>query len=394
VKLWVVFGTRPEAIKMAPVVHALRGHGGFGVKVMSTGQHKELLLPVLEHFGIEPDVSVALMSGGQTLNQLSQRVLGFMDEQLSAERPDYLLVHGDTTTSAMAALAAFHQQVPVAHVEAGLRTGDLAAPFPEEMNRSLVGRIAALHFAPTARAAANLKAEGVPDERIFVTGNTVIDALYMTCEQLRGNDWQPDEPELANLAADRPVLLITGHRRENFGQGFANICEAIRQLALDWPDWQFVYPVHLNPNVQEPVNRVLRGLANVHLIRPLDYLEFTWLMDRSALILTDSGGIQEEGPALGKPVMVMRDVTERPEAVAAGAVQLVGNSVAGITSAAGRLMGEVALRQSMSRVCSPYGDGTASLRIAGIFSDLLQRHQDAMPVTEGTTGLANGISAT
>jgi len=373
VKLWVVFGTRPEAIKMAPVVHALRNHKDFNVKVISTGQHKELLLPVLEHFHIEPDVSVALMSGGQTLNQLSQRVLGFMDEQLAVDPPDYVLVHGDTTTSSMTALAAFHRQVPVAHVEAGLRTGDMTAPFPEEMNRTLVGRIAALHFAPTAQAAANLRREGVPDGNIYVTGNTVIDALYLTCKQLREKNWQPDEPELLNLATDRPVLLITGHRRENFGQGFANICEAIKQLALAYPDWQLVYPVHLNPNVQEPVNRVLRGLDNVHLIRPLDYPEFTWLMERSALILTDSGGIQEEGPALGKPVLVMRDVTERPEAVAAGAVRLVGNSVAGITEVAGRLMGDEVMRAAMSRVNSPYGDGTASEQIASIFSSLVQK---------------------
>jgi UDP-N-acetylglucosamine 2-epimerase (non-hydrolysing) len=381
---------------MAPVVHALRSHDEFNVKVISTGQHKELLLPVLEHFGIVPDISVALMSGGQSLNQLSQRVLGFMDEHLTADPPDYVLVHGDTTTSAMAALAAFHQRVPVAHVEAGLRTGDMAAPFPEEMNRTLVGRIATLHFAPTAQAAANLKREGVPDKNVFVTGNTVIDALYLTCDRLNASSWHPDNTQLTSLGSERPVLLITGHRRENFGQGFANICEAIRQLALAYPDWQLVYPVHLNPNVQEPVNRVLSALDNVHLILPLDYPEFTWLMERSAVILTDSGGIQEEGPALGKPVLVMRDVTERPEAVAAGAVRLVGNSVAGITEAAGHLMSDEVARREMGRVCSPYGDGTASRQITSVFTRILQSRRESMSLseTESIAELDNGISIT
>ncbi len=369
--LWVVFGTRPEAIKMAPVVHALRRNPRFSVKVVSTGQHKELLLPVLKHFGITPDISFSAMSGGQTLNQLSQRVLGFMDEKLGQSAPEWVLVHGDTTTSAMAALACFHRRVPVAHVEAGLRTGDMNAPFPEEMNRSLVGRIASLHFAPTTAAAANLHAEGVSADTVHITGNTVIDALYHTRDWLKQSQWQPGNPALTALDGDRPILLITGHRRENFGQGFTNICEALRCLALEFPHWQLVYPVHLNPNVQEPVKRTLNDLDNVHLIQPLDYPEFTWLMQKSALILTDSGGIQEEGPALGKPVLVMRDVTERPEAIATGAVMLVGNHVHGITAASRRLMSDEAARHTMSQVKSPYGDGTASQRIATVFESRL-----------------------
>lgn len=365
-KLLVVFGTRPEAIKMAPVVHALKQYSQFDVQVVSTGQHKELLQPVLDHFRIQPDVSFSAMVDGQTLNQLCQRVLGFMDELLASSKPDYVLVHGDTTTSAMAALAAFHRRIPVAHVEAGLRTGDMNAPFPEEMNRSLVGRIAAIHFAPTAQAASNLAAEGVSGDSVLITGNTVIDALYLTRDWLRDSHWKPDNPELIALP-DKPLLLVTGHRRENFGQGFANICEAIRRVAVDHPDWQIVYPVHLNPNVQEPVNRILRGLDNVFLIKPLAYPEFAWLMMRSELILTDSGGIQEEGPALGKPVLVMRDVTERPEAVTAGTVQLVGNTVEGISAACERLISDHAARLQMSRAVSPYGDGTASHQIAQEF---------------------------
>lgn len=365
-KLFVVFGTRPEAIKMAPVIHALRGHPEFDVRVISTGQHKELLQPVLDHFKIQPDVSFSAMVEGQTLNQLCQRVLGFMDELLANEQPDYVLVHGDTTTSAMAALAAFHRRVPVAHVEAGLRTGDMYAPFPEEMNRSLVGRIAALHFAPTKEAAQNLADEGIATESVLVTGNTVIDALYHTRDWLRDSGWHPDNAELTALS-DQPILLVTGHRRENFGQGLANICEAIRSIAVNHPDWQIVYPVHLNPHVQEPVNRILSGLDNVFLISPLGYPEFAWLMQRSELILTDSGGIQEEGPALGKPVLVMRDVTERPEAVAAGAVKLVGNSVTGITIECEKLMNDAVARRKMSNHISPYGDGTASEQIAAEF---------------------------
>ena len=365
-KVLIVFGTRPEAIKMAPVVHAFKQHPEFDVRVVSTGQHKELLQPVLDHFDIVPDVSFSAMVDGQTLNQLCQRVLGFMDELLARETPDYVLVHGDTTTSAMAALAAFHRRVPVAHVEAGLRTGDMHAPFPEEMNRSIVGRIAALHFAPTQQAASNLLAEGVNSQTVFVTGNTVIDALYHTRDWLAESGWQPTNPQLTSLT-EKPLLLVTGHRRENFGQGFANICEALRNLALAHPDWQIVYPVHLNPNVQEPVNRILSGLDNVFLIKPLGYPEFAWLMQRSELILTDSGGIQEEGPALGKPVLVMRDVTERPEAVAAGTVLLVGNSVSGITSACERLMTDTTARKAMSQAISPYGDGTAARQIAEQF---------------------------
>lgn len=365
-KLFVVFGTRPEAIKMAPVIHSLRAHPEFDVRVISTGQHKELLQPVLDHFNIQPDVSFSAMVEGQTLNQLCQRVLGFMDGLLASENPDYVLVHGDTTTSAMAALASFHRRVAVAHIEAGLRTGDMYAPFPEEMNRSLVGRIAALHFAPTKEAAQNLAAEGVAGESVLVTGNTVIDALYHTRDWLRDSGWQPDNHELTGLS-DKPILLVTGHRRENFGQGFANICEAIRTIAVNHPDWQVVYPVHLNPNVQEPVNRILSGLDNVFLISPLGYPEFAWLMQRCELILTDSGGIQEEGPALGKPVLVMRDVTERPEAVAAGVVKLVGNTVAGITNECEKLISDAVARRDMSKNISPYGDGTASLQITAEF---------------------------
>lgn len=365
-KVWVVFGTRPEAIKMAPVVHALQKTPGITPIVVSTGQHQELLLPVLEHFDIKPDLTFTAMKSGQNLNQLSQRVLGFIDEELNRDTPDYVLVHGDTTTSAMAAIAAFHCRVPVGHVEAGLRTGDMTAPFPEEMNRSLVGRIAQLHFAPTTSSSQNLLRENVKQSTIHVTGNTVIDALYFTRDWMEKTGWTPDIDALRSLDPEKRTVLITGHRRENFGDGFANICAAIKQLAEKFSDWQFVYPVHLNPNVQEPVNRILRGLNNVHLIDPLGYRPFIWLMQFSDIILTDSGGIQEEGPAIGKPVLVMREVTERPEAVEAGTVALVGNSTAGIVNKACQLMSDASLRDSMGRQISPYGDGTASQQIADI----------------------------
>lgn len=369
-KVWVVFGTRPEAIKMAPVVHALQKTPGITPIVVSTGQRQELLLPVLEHFDIKPDLTFAAMKSGQSLNQLSQRVLGFIDEELNRDTPDYVLVHGDTTTSAMAAIAAFHCRVPVGHVEAGLRTGDMAAPFPEEMNRSLVGRIAQLHFAPTSSASKNLLRENVKQNAIHVTGNTVIDALYYTRDWMEKTGWTPDIDALLSLDPEKRTVLITGHRRENFGDGFANICAAIKQLAEKFSDWQFVYPVHLNPNVQEPVNRTLRGLGNVHLIDPLGYRPFIWLMQFSDIILTDSGGIQEEGPAIGKPVLVMREVTERPEAVEAGTVALVGNSTTGIVTKASQLMLDAGLRESMGRQISPYGDGTASQQIADILKSL------------------------
>lgn len=375
--VWVVFGTRPEAIKMAPVIKSLRESGDFDVKAVSTGQHKELLLPVLAHFDISPDMSFNAMRGGQSLNQLGQRLLFRMDRALAADTPDWVLVHGDTTTSLMAALAAFHRQVAVAHVEAGLRTGDMSAPFPEEMNRSVVGRLASLHFPPTASAAENLRREGVREEAMCVTGNTVIDALYYTRDWLIASGWQPENEALRALSLTRPILLITGHRRENFGEGFAQICEAIRELASAWPEWQFVYPVHMNPNVQTPVRETLQGLSNVSLIEPLDYQSFTWLMQACTFILTDSGGIQEEGPALGKPVLVMRDVTERPEAVDAGVVELVGNSKENIVAACGRLMSDSQALGAMSRAESPYGDGRAAGRITAFLTAHCRRHPSA-----------------
>ncbi len=368
IKAMVVFGTRPEAIKMAPVVLALKAHPAFETHVCVTAQHRQMLDPVLQLFDIQPDTDLDLMRPNQDLYDLTSRILLGMRDVLQQQRPDVVLVHGDTTTCLAATLAAFYAQIPVAHVEAGLRTGDLSAPFPEEANRVLVGRMTRFHFAPTRTAQDALLRENVAPDRIWVTGNTVIDALHQA-RNLAGR--QPSEvwaqqlgkAVVAALGEAARNVLITGHRRENFGQGFEDLCLAIRRLAESHPDWCIVYPVHLNPNVREPVQRHLGGLPNVHLIEPLDYLPFVWLMDQSDLILTDSGGIQEEGPSLGKPVLVMREVTERPEALAAGTVRLVGTNTETIVQAVEDVLGDESLYLRMAEAHNPYGDGHAAGRI-------------------------------
>lgn len=363
------FGTRPEAIKMAPVVDALRATPGIDVVVSVTAQHREMLDQVLDLFGIQPDEDLDIMQPGQQLPDLFGRILAGMTRVLQSHRPDLVLVHGDTSTTFATALAAFYARVAVGHVEAGLRTGDLQAPWPEEANRRLTAPLAALHFAPTERSARNLLDEGTPGEAIHVTGNTVIDALLAVVGKI---DRSPDlratlDARFPFLDPAKRLVLVTGHRRENFGDGFEQICQALADLA-GRGDVQVVYPVHLNPNVQEPVRRILGNQAGVVLLEPLDYLPFVHLMSRSHLILTDSGGVQEEAPSLGKPVLVMRDTTERPEAVEAGTVRLVGTNRATIVAEATRLLDDADAYQAMSRAHNPYGDGTASARIAAIIA--------------------------
>lgn len=362
-RLLLVFGTRPEAIKMAPLVHALEDDPAFDSRVCVTGQHREMLAEVLELFEIHPQHDLAAMTAGQGLNQLGSRLLSGLDAVFEAERPDLVLVHGDTSTCLFASLAAFQRGIPVAHVEAGLRTGDLRAPWPEEANRRLTTVLADLHFAPTVTARANLLAEGVPAAHICVTGNTVVDALQWMCGHLAELDWQPAGEAFAALREPGPLVLVTGHRRENFGLGFEQICQALAELAGRYPQVRFVYPVHLNPRVQEPVRRRLGDIANLHLLPPVDYRHFVWLMQRASLILTDSGGVQEEAPSLHRPVLLMRDTTERPEAVAAGCVRLVGTDAPRIVAEVARLLDEPAAAAAMVAAENPYGDGRACRRI-------------------------------
>ncbi len=365
----IIFGTRPEAIKMAPVVAAIRACESLRCHVCVTGQHREMLDQVLAVFDIVPDVDLGLMRPNQTLAGLTARAIEAVDEYLADTGPDIVLVQGDTTTVFCAALAAFYRSVPVGHVEAGLRTGNLMHPWPEEANRVLTSRLTDLHFPPTQAARDNLRAEGVPDDRIVVTGNTVIDALLMTLARTRAKPPAIEGLDETLLGGDERIVLITGHRRENFGRGFESICRAIAALARRFEDVHFIYPVHLNPNVREPVTRLLAGgdangrVPNVHLIEPLPYLSFVRLMDRSTLILTDSGGVQEEAPSLGKPVLVMRDTTERPEAVDAGTVKLVGTDYDRIVSETATLLTDADAFERMSRAHNPYGDGQAARRI-------------------------------
>ncbi len=362
-KVLLVFGTRPEAIKLAPVVLELRARPEFHVSVCVTAQHREMLDQVLETFSIRPDYDLDIMQPGQDLFDLTARCLTGLRPVLMDERPGIVLVQGDTTTVFAAALAAFYLGIRVGHVEAGLRTFDKRRPFPEEINRRLTSPLADLHFSPTESAAANLRSEGVPDTHIFVTGNTVVDALFYTCDKYRGR-W-PAPSGMRPIAPEKRLVLVTGHRRESFGEGFEGICRALRRIA-ERPDVELVYPVHLNPNVREPVSRILGGLPNVQLIEPLAYVPFVGLMESAYLILTDSGGIQEEGPSLGKPVLVMREVTERPEAVEAGTVKLVGSDTEKIVDSATELLDNPAAYERMSRAHNPYGDGQASRRIAEI----------------------------
>ena len=364
-KTLCIFGTRPEAIKMAPLVLALAADERFEAKVCVTGQHREMLDQVLGLFSISPEYDLQIMKPGQDLTDVTAAILQGLKSVLNEFKPDIVLVHGDTATTFASSLAAYYQQIPVAHVEAGLRTGNLYSPWPEEGNRKLTGALANLHFAPTETSQNNLLREGVNPETIFVTGNTVIDALLDVVKRL------DQDPQLlaqasapaAFLDPARKLILVTGHRRESFGDGFERICQALMEVAQQHPEVDIVYPVHLNPNVREPVNRLLNGIGNIHLIAPLDYLPFVHMMSRAHIILTDSGGIQEEAPSLGKPVLVMRDTTERPEAVTAGTVRLVGTNTADIVRELNQLLLDTAAYQAMSYAHNPYGDGNACQRI-------------------------------
>lgn len=372
-KVFLVFGTRPEAIKLAPVIREFSLYpGDFEVKVCVTGQHREMLDQVLSLFGIDPHYDLAIMSQNQDLYDVSVRILSGMREVFKKEHPQYVFVHGDTTTSTFAALAAFYEHIPVAHIEAGLRSGNIYSPWPEEMNRRLTGRLAALHFAPTTLAKENLLRENVAESSITVTGNTIIDALLYMREQIHA-DSLINKNLIAEITAagynprrltgDRRLILITGHRRENLGGGFENICKAIKILAQKYPGFDFVYPVHLNPKVKESVYSRLSQTENIFLLPPLSYLAFVFLMEQSYLILTDSGGIQEEASALCRPVLVMRDTTERPEAIAAGTAVLVGTDVQAIESHVSRLVEDSTAYKAMTKASNLYGDGRAASRI-------------------------------
>jgi UDP-N-acetylglucosamine 2-epimerase (non-hydrolysing) len=363
-KILTVFGTRPEAIKMAPVVNALKAAAGIESEVCVTAQHRQMLDQVLDLFQIIPDYDLNIMKPGQDLTDITSNILLGLRDILKRKRYDLLLVHGDTTTTMAASLAAFYEKVPVGHVEAGLRTGNIYAPWPEEMNRSLVGRLATLHFAPTGRARQSLLNEAVDDAAIHVTGNTVIDALQQVVSKLQGdgNLSTSYQQRFDFLDASKRLILVTGHRRENFGDGFERICSALKRLSQR-ADIQVVYPVHLNPSVQEPVRRILFDAPNVFLIEPQDYLPFVFLMSKAHIIITDSGGVQEEAPSLGKPVLVMRDTTERPEAVEAGTVKLVGTDADKIVRETTTLLDDSQAYQQMARALNPYGDGRASERI-------------------------------
>ncbi|GAO20284.1 non-hydrolyzing UDP-N-acetylglucosamine 2-epimerase [Alicycliphilus denitrificans] len=374
-KVMVVFGTRPEAIKMAPLVKALQQAApAIQTVVCVTAQHREMLDQVLRLFEIQPEHDLNVMKPGQDLFGVTVNILTGIKPVLAAERPDLVLVHGDTSTTLAASLAAYYVHASVGHVEAGLRTGNKWAPFPEEMNRRITGVVADIHFAPTAAAKANLVRECVPEENIHVTGNTVIDALLAVVGKLRADAAlrRRLDMEFAFLKPNRRLILVTGHRRENFGEGFQNICHALADIASAHPDVDVLYPVHLNPNVRQPVRDILaaRQLDNVHLIDPVDYLPFVYLMDRSYLIITDSGGVQEEAPSLGKPVLVMRDTTERPEAVQAGTVRLVGTDRQKLAGEATRLLADTAAYAAMAQAHNPYGDGLAVQRIVKTLLDI------------------------
>lgn len=377
-KMMLVFGTRPEAIKMAPLVKEFQKHESeFETVVCVTGQHREMLDQVLRIFDITPDYDLNIMKQGQDLYDVTARVLTGMRDVLDTVKPDIVLVHGDTTTSTAAALAAFYRQIPVGHVEAGLRTHNIYSPYPEEMNRQITGRIATYHFAPTPLSRQNLLDEGVKDAQITVTGNTVIDALYWVVDKIKHNtslacsldkELRTSGYDTARLNSGREMVLITGHRRENFGEGFISICQAIKTLSEQFPNVDFIYPMHLNPNVRRPIHEVfgenLSDLGNLFFIEPLEYLSFVYLMEKSTLVLTDSGGIQEEAPGLGKPVLVMRDTTERPEALDAGTVKLIGTDYDKIVGEVSTLLTDTAAYDRMSRAVNPYGDGKACGRIA------------------------------
>lgn len=381
-KIMLVFGTRPEAIKMAPLVKEFQNHPDqFQTIVCVTGQHREMLDQVLHLFAIEPDYDLDIMKPGQDLYDVTARVLIGMRDVLSDVKPDIVLVHGDTTTSTASALAAFYQQIPVGHVEAGLRTHNIYSPWPEEMNRLITSRIATYNFAPTLLSKQNLLDEGVAENKIFVTGNTVIDALYLVLDKMKKDqnlsselhsDLKRSGYDVERLIGNRRLVLITGHRRENFGDGFINICSSIKRLTEKYPHVDFVYPMHLNPNVRKPIHEVFgeNQLPNMFFIEPLDYLPFVFLMEKSDIVLTDSGGIQEEAPGLGKPVLVMRDTTERPEALDAGTVKLVGTNYEKIVTEVSRLLDDEDYYNKMSKAVNPYGDGIACQRINTVLKNI------------------------
>lgn len=383
-KIMLVFGTRPEAIKMAPLVKEFQKYPDiFNTIVCVTGQHRQMLDQVLDLFDISPDYDLNIMKQGQDLTDVTCRVLSGMRDVLNETKPDIVLVHGDTTTSSASAIAAFYQQIPVGHIEAGLRTHNIYSPWPEEVNRQITGRIASYNFAPTPLSANNLLNENVADSSIFVTGNTVIDALYYVVDKIKNDSAL--ESSLANslnacgynvdrLSDGRRLVLITGHRRENFGEGFISMCKAIKSLTEMYPDVDFVYPMHLNPNVRKPIHEVfgenIDNLSNIFFIEPLEYLSFVYLMEKSHIILTDSGGIQEEAPGLGKPVLVMRDTTERPEALDAGTVKLVGTDYDKIVNEVSLLLNDTDYYDNMAMAVNPYGDGNACQRIVSIMKNL------------------------
>lgn len=364
-KILTVFGTRPEAIKMAPLALRLNNDSRFDARVCVTAQHREMLDQVLSLFDLTPDYDLNVMKPGQDLNDVTCGILQGLKPVLEDFKPDVVLVHGDTATTFATTLACYYQQVSVGHVEAGLRTGNLYSPWPEEGNRKLTGALAAIHFAPTPTSEQNLLAEGVKPETVYITGNTVIDALLDVVRKLDANAALSEElaARFPMLESDKKLVLVTGHRRESFGGGFERICEALARTATENPDVQILYPVHLNPNVQEPVNRLLAGIDNVYLIEPQEYLPFVYLMNRAHVILTDSGGIQEEAPSLGKPVLVMRETTERPEAVEAGTVKLVGTNIDLIVDELNTLLRDKKAYEAMSYAHNPYGDGKACQRI-------------------------------
>jgi len=376
IKVMLVFGTRPEAIKMAPLALMLTHDERFDCRICVTGQHRQMLDQVLNIFDLKASYDLEIMRPKQDLSDITSAVLLGMREVFQQFRPDMVLVHGDTATTFSASLAAYYHQIPIGHVEAGLRTHNLYSPWPEEANRKLTGALTALHFAPTPSSEANLLREGVDQSNILVTGNTVIDALLQVVDRLK-----TDEPLVREVQAqlpqfdnDRRMMLVTGHRRESFGGGFERICQALAKIAADFPDVDIVYPVHLNPQVQEPVNRLLVDIPNIHLIAPQEYLPFVYLMDRAHILLTDSGGVQEEAPSLGKPVLVMRDTTERPEAVEAGTVKLVGTDTQLIVQEVTRLLTDEEEYTRMSFAHNPYGDGAACKRIADALADWAERH--------------------
>ena len=372
-KILIIFGTRPEAIKMAPVIKKLKETDVFNVKICVTAQHREMLDEVLKIFEMIPDYDLDIMKKNQDFYDITSNVLLGLKNVLDDFKPDLVMVHGDTTTTFSASLAAFYKKIDIAHIEAGLRSGNIYSPYPEEANRKMTSILAKYHFAPTLKAKENLVKEGLNEKNIIVTGNTVIDSLLWVIKKIE-NDSKLKEKILKrlNFSFDSKFILVTGHRRENFGQGFLNICEALKEIALKHKDINIIYPVHLNPNVREPVNKILKGIENIKLIEPLDYLEFVYLMSKSYLILTDSGGVQEEAPSLNKPVLVMRNTTERPEGIEAGCLKLVGTDKEKIIKEVEKLLNDENEYKKMSKCNNPYGDGKASERIVEFLKDVYE----------------------